>query len=326
MAVGPTNGQISLTNQNNYTLYIPYTEEFINRRAELRRNHDELMSRINSEQSVIIPTTEDLNLINQKTQSLIKLKPSKSLVENSRNHSFLGELDNRLVFSVDCSHLKDSELSKIRQTYDFIDLRAVGSNLNAIDASLAVYTRGLQYWHRTHIFCARCATPTRITEGGHSRTCTSPKCEHITYPRIAPAAIVLIEHFPTDGSAPKCLLGKGNRSWGNVRSTLAGFTEVGESLEETVKREMEEEAGIKVYNIRYMGSQPWPFPSSLMVGFFAESNETELVLEEEEISEADWYTVEDLERQVASGELVLSRQDSIARYLIESWIEKIKAL
>ena len=133
--------------------------------------------------------------------------------------------------------------------------------------------------------------------------------------------IVLVEHHPQDGSPTRCLLGKGQRAWGNIRSTLAGFVEVGESLEETVRREMKEEAGIEVDNIRYIASQPWPFPSSLMVGFFAEARNPELTIDTDEILEARWYTLEEMDEMVKSGDLVLSREDSIARFLIKKWMK-----
>ncbi len=280
------------------TKHIPYTLEFIDRKADLRRSHDELMLKISSDQSVIIPTSSDLNLIDQNSgiPKLVQIAPSDILIEKGKNHVFLGKWSDKYIFNSDYSHLGPTELNEIKGEFEFIDLRAIGSQLSSTEASLAVYARGLQYWHKTHRFCSRCATETIITEGGHSRTCTNADCNHITYPRISPAVIVLVEHYPTDGSIPKCLLGKGNRSWENIRSTLAGFVEVGESLEETVKREMEEEAGIRVHNIRYMGSQPWPFPSSLMVGFFAETDDMQLRLDSEEILEAGWYTIEEIKK------------------------------
>ena len=307
---------------------IPYTVEPIDRRAELRKDHNVVNDILFSEKSLIIPLLNDQNLTNTNhgQLELCKLQLSSDLINNGKDPVFLGEQKGTFLFSIEYSDSNLNIMNHFAQSGHFKDLRTIGSSLSPIDASLAVYSRGMQYWHRTHQFCSRCGRPTHSTEGGHSRTCTNNSCSHVTYPRISPAAIVLVEHYPADGSAPMCLLGKGNRSWGNIRSTLAGFTEVGESLEETVKREMFEEAGIRVNNIRYKGSQPWPFPSSLMVGFFAETDETHLVLEEDEILAADWYTIDRIEKELASGELVLSREDSIARFLIESWINEVSCL
>ena len=303
---------------------IHYGETFIDRCAELRRDHNHLMDQIHSEYARIIPVHQDQSLIqsNAKGVALEFLETSEEIVKNGVHHVFLGKSNDQLIYTLDLSDIETGLLTKQFPAAEFSDLRQVGALLNPLEASIANYSRGILYWHKTHQFCHRCGCRTVSTEGGHSRTCTDRHCAHITYPRISPAVIVLVEHRPKGGSPPKCLLGKGHRSWGNIRSTLAGFVEVGETLEEAVRREMKEEAGIEVHNIRYMGSQPWPFPSSLMVGFYAETDETELHLDNEEILEADWYTVEEMKKQVASGELVLSREDSIARYLIEDWISR----
>lgn len=304
--------------KSRYPLF--YGSEFIERYAELRADHSSLMGGIHDQDALVIPVWRDLNLIqgnDDKTQ-LVSVNGQRWMIEQSIQNVFLGRYQERHVYTVDISHLESTEF-KIEQG-EFADLRKIGASLEATDASLAVYSRGIQYWHRTHGYCSRCGSITESTEGGHARICTS--CEHTTYPRISPAVIVLVEHLPTNGAAPKCLLGKGQRSWGNIRSTLAGFVEVGETLEEAVKREMKEEAGIDVFNIRYMASQPWPFPSSLMVGFYAESSTLDIAIDGEEILEADWYTVKEMEDLVQQNKLTLSREDSIARYLIMNWIEK----
>ena len=233
------------------------------------------------------------------------------------NPVFLGTANQHNIYCVDVSNGSlDDELV---EDAEFVDLRQLGTQLSPDESSIALTARGIQYWHRTHPFCARCGHKTVSTEGGHSRTCGNSTCKHVTYPRISPAVIVLIEHRSPDGTR-RCLLGKGHRSWGNIRSTLAGFVEVGESLEEAVRREMKEEAGLDVYNIKYMGSQPWPFPSSLMVGFFAQADSLELRIDTEEILEATWYSKDEIITQSARNEITLSREDSIARYLIETWI------
>jgi NAD+ diphosphatase len=191
-------------------------------------------------------------------------------------------------------------------------LRQLGSLLDDRDAGLLVHAVALDQWHRAHRFCARCGAPTDAAPAGHLRRCPACGAEH--FPRTDPAVIVLI----TD-PADRLLLGRQDR-WPPRRfSIFAGFVEPGESLEQAVVREVAEEVGLAVTDIRYMSSQPWPFPSSLMLGYTARSGSADATVDGVEISEARWYTRAELAAAVDSGDLLLPPAVSIARRLIESW-------
>lgn len=168
-------------------------------------------------------------------------------------------------------------------------------------------------WDRTHQFCTRCATPNEIMD--HERAKKCPSCGLTTYPRISPAIIVRVDRL-IDG-VPHVLLARNGRWQRNFYSVLAGFVEPGETLEDCVHREVFEEVGIRLKNVRYFGSQPWPFPNSLMVGFTAEYASGDIVLEEEEIADANWFTAESLPNLPSSM--------SIARRLVDAFIEEVKS-
>ncbi|MCA9898329.1 MAG: NAD(+) diphosphatase [Ardenticatenaceae bacterium] len=167
-------------------------------------------------------------------------------------------------------------------------------------------------WDRTHLFCSRCATLNQIL--AHERAKKCPNCGLITYPRISPAIIVRVDRM-IDG-VPHVLLARNGRWQRNFYSVLAGFVEPGETLEDCVHREVFEEVGIRLKKVRYFGSQPWPFPNSLMLGFTAEYAGGDIVLEEEEIADAQWFTADTLPN--------LPSKMSIARRLVDAFMEKVE--
>jgi NAD+ diphosphatase len=192
-------------------------------------------------------------------------------------------------------------------------LREVGTLLSDRDAGLLTHAVALEYWHRSHKFCSRCGQPTQVAAAGHLRQCAQCGTEH--YPRTDAAVIMAV----VDGD-DRLLLGR-QSAWASDRfSILAGFVEPGESLEQAVAREVAEEAGLTVTEVGYLGSQPWPFPCSLMLGFTALVNDPENVRADgTELQEVRWFTRAQLAAAVASGEVVPSGRISIARALIEHW-------
>ena len=191
-------------------------------------------------------------------------------------------------------------------------LRELGAVLDDRDTGLLTTAVALGGWHASHPRCARCGHPTDVAQAGWQRHC--PECGADHYPRTDPAVIMAVES--ADG---RLLLGR-QATWPEKRfSTLAGFVEPGESLEAAVRREVAEEAAVAVGQVTYRGSQPWPFPSSLMLGFRAVATSTDIRVDGDELAEARWWTPAELVADLEAGEVLLPPRVSIARRLIEDW-------
>lgn len=200
------------------------------------------------------------------------------------------------------------EETEVPALAQWIHLRQLFGSVEEQDWALAGRAAQIVNWDRDHRYCGRCATPTDAHAADRARVC--PKCGLMAYPRLTPAIITLVER--DDG---KALLAWGAQFPGRFYSALAGFVEPGESLEQCVVREVKEEVGIEVTDIRYFGSQPWPFPHSLMIGFQARYAGGELVPQESEIVDAGWYSPDDLPPVPRGGM-------SIAGWLIEDWLKR----
>jgi NAD+ diphosphatase len=193
----------------------------------------------------------------------------------------------------------------------FEELRGVAALMTAEQAGLLSYARAMITWRRSHRYCGRCGTPTVAAKAGHVLVCTNPACRHEQFPRTDPAIIVLVI------DEPRVLLGR-QAAWPAGRySTIAGFVEPGESLEDAVAREVLEETGVEVDRIDYHSSQPWPFPSSLMLGFTAHALTKDVHLRDHELEDARWFTRAD----IVKGEPLLPPPLSISFRLIEHWFD-----
>ena len=185
-------------------------------------------------------------------------------------------------------------------------------------ASILAYARAVVIWHGNHLYCGRCGSATLSAEAGHCRVCTNAACAHRTFPRTDPVVITLI----TDGE--RCLLGR-QASWApGIYSTIAGFVEPGETAEAAVRREAEEETGIEVGDVRYIASQPWPFPASLMFGFHADALTTAIRRNDDELEDCRWFTRADIlsftERAAPEPGFKLPNRYAIARQLLDRWL------
>lgn len=192
-------------------------------------------------------------------------------------------------------------------------IRRVGALLGDRDSGLLTHAVALEHWHRSNRYCPRCGTETRPAAAGHMRVCPEDESQH--FPRVDPAVIMLV----TD-AADRILLARGPQWPPDRRSILAGFVEPGESLEQAVAREVKEEVGIPVRDVRYLGSQPWPLPQSLMLGFTAKADgDVPLNPDPEEILDAAWYTRDELREAIEDGRIVAPGPLSIAAQLIMRW-------
>jgi len=258
-------------------------------------------------------------LVSRGTTHLIRREPQPQIAFVAADHKLLaGVAPSQLVllgwFHGDRCVLvdlaPDSNASVSGATFE--ELRSVVALLPEDQAQLLAYARALLVWRSRHRHCGVCGAPTAARSAGHVLACTRSGCGAEFFPRIDPAIIVLV----TD--ARRALLGR-QRSWAAGRySALAGFVEVGESLEDAVAREVQEETGVRVTWVRYFASQPWPFPASLMLGFHAHAREAPVQLDGE-LEDARWFELEQLR---GADEALLPPPHTIARRLIEAWVRE----
>ncbi|MEM7440837.1 MAG: NAD(+) diphosphatase [Pseudomonadota bacterium] len=299
----------------------------LNRAAELRGKTDDLL-----EQADCLAIWHGKVLFDFEKKALIRLPHCHPLIaESAIPPAFIGlEDDGKPVFAFDVSAWVDpsADAAAMGQFFDpsqnrypgftesqvFVELRGIMAKLSARDAELAASARGLFAWHQNHGFCAKCGAPTQVGKSGWQRDCAACGASH--FPRTDPVVIVLVLH------GNSVLLGRSPGWPEGMYSLLAGFMEPGESMEAAARREVFEESGVRLSDVGYLSSQPWPFPSSLMIGCIATAETTEINLDPEEIEDARWFTREEVAASMRgeNPELYPARPGSIAHFLIRNWL------
>jgi NAD+ diphosphatase len=285
----------------NKPLKLPLAVAEIDRSAHLRSDEAYLQS---SWPNALVLQFNSEKFASQSNQ-LTFVKGASLGEYDSQIDYFLGVKDGENFF---LRHLNDETL-----TSEFKSLRAIGSFLSPRDIGLAVHAQGLANWHSKHPRCSLCGGPTVVVLAGAVRRCPTDQSEH--YPRTDSAIIVLIKN-----DKDQILLGR-QKVWPKYRfSTFAGFVEPGESFEHCVIREVREEAGVELTKINYLGSQPWPFPASLMIAFEAITNTPQLARPDgDEIEEIRWFSREEMKSAILDKSLILPFEISVARQMINAW-------
>ena len=310
-------------------------------RAALRRRDAEwLRDAAAHPESVFVPVWRSQNLVveiegGEPRAAILTVTSAAGLYGDIEERLIAGELvllglvGDRAHFALDVSGL-EAPLEMLRSPaleaagieaapsgidVRFADLRQLAGRLDRHEGALLALARAMVFWHSRHRFCGVCGAPTRSEEAGYMRRCADPACKAMHFPRTDPAVIMLV----TDGD--RALLGRNkNFPLRGMYSTLAGFVEPGEALEDAVAREVMEETGIRVGGVHYHSSQPWPFPANIMLGFYAEAVTTNISLEDGELADARWFERDWLLSHTDDDEFRLPRLDSIARRLVEDWL------
>jgi NAD+ diphosphatase len=306
---------------------LAYTGTALDRAATGRKHDAFVASAFAADGARLLPMRGDLNFVvdDAATPAAHALRLTAALRATLRAAGaepvLLGLRDGDAYFTTDLAALDDDALAQALGAGTFRAVRDVRAQVGDDTAALMAYARAMLHWHRTHGFCSVCGAATRPGEGGHLRRCANG---HAHYPRISPAVIMLVTTPPDE--PPQCVLGRHGGLPPGMYSTLAGFVEPGESLEETVAREVAEEVGLRVDRIAYRASQPWPFPASLMVGFHAQAAAQPLRVDPDELDDARWFSLDEVR---AFGEvdqpgalLRLPRRDSVARFLVDLWLAR----
>lgn len=288
-----------------------FSGPYIDRRAEAREDPGWL------DAALADPAT--LYLLAKGTTQLVRTKPEPRIEFLTREHPVIREVQARQFVLLGwfrgarcvLIELEPEHSVSVPRGATFEELRPLSPLLRGDEAGLLAYARALSIWHSRQRFCGVCGTPTVPERAGHVLRCTNEVCRHEFFPRLDPAIIVLV----TDGE--RALLGR-QASWPPGRySTIAGFVEPGESLEDAVAREVMEETAVPVTGARYHSSQPWPFPSSLMIGFEATAEPGSLVQVSHELEAAAWFTRE----QIESGTTLVPPSHAISYRLISAWLK-----
>lgn len=294
-----------------------FAEFALDRASRRRQDESWVRERSRDPMTRFVPIWDSKVLVTDGSKPrpiLLRPEDSQRTLQQAESTVLLGESEGRTYFAVG---LRDPDRlpPRLAESGEFRPLRAVAALLEGQEASLLAYAKAMIYWHQRHHFCGDCGSATTSTHGGHLRVCTNAECGRHHFPRTDPAIIVRVTH------GDQCLLGRQPTWPEELYSIIAGFVEPGENLEAAVAREVCEETGVLVTKIRYHSSQPWPFPSSLMLGFAAEATSTTIRLHDGELEDAQWLSREGIVRRLRQGTLRLPSEISISHHLIENWFD-----
>jgi len=286
---------------------------FVNKASHLREINIFKHKNYKSEKIKLIVTWNNKFPIKDPSKKLyspiwLSGKKAEKIILKSNSSIFIGLFKNNFYFSV-------SNKDPLFPDNSYFDLRYLNPLLKNEDLSLLTSSQGLNYWHNKNKYCGLCGTKTMMIDYGHARLCKNQSCNFKNFPRLDPAVIMLITYKNS------CLLARQNIWPKGMHSTLAGFVEHGETIEQAVERETYEETGVSIKNIQYKYSQPWPFPSSLMLGFHAEAKNKKLLINYSELETANWFSKKFLLKSPENESFKLPGKISIARKLITDWLK-----
>ena len=298
---------------------IPLASHPVDRAAHHRTDEAWLETAMAGEDVLVFLMQKGQPLVAANGQNLVWLGPEVARLSPQEERLFLGkDKAGAPIFAINLGPSFKLEGSLLQGTGDFTDMRAAAGGLSPMEANLASTARSILEWHRSHRFCSKCGAESAVAEAGWKRVCPSCGAEH--FPRTDPVAIMLAV------KDDKCLLGR-QAGWpAGFWSALAGFVEPGETVEQAATRELFEEAGIKAdpAKAEYLFCQPWPFPSSLMVGIIVEAETTEVSVEQDELEDAIWITREEA-RQVLAGthpNIYAPPAMAVAHHILKTWAER----
>lgn len=289
----------------------------LDRMPHIRTQEIDLKELTSSDQARFIPVQGDKNLLKQENAVdplFLKKKDIQNIEFTHENCFLLGSKEGLVYYAVS---LESDDFSlTLPEGASFTGMRKSRLDVKNWKGSLLAFANALISWQNSHKFCGKCGSPTKGAELGQARYCTNDLCGTPHYPRTDPAIIVAV----TKGN--KCLMARKEGWPEGMYSIVAGYVDHGESLEDTVVREVFEETGIHVNKVTYHSSQPWPFPYTLMLGYFAEAQNEDIHIDENELEEARWFTREDIVKGLQSGEHKLPTIFSISRKLITEWFNR----
>jgi NAD+ diphosphatase len=302
---------------------IPFTGNPLNRASEQRTDANWIEAKRRDPSSLILPMWRLepflLGPANSKPPfqlGALRAEAADGLADPQAPCVFLGMDGDVAVFALDVSHLdKPANVPAFADLGHFREARTAAQMVSMRDAAILGQAKALIDWHQRHGFCPRCGTPTKLMDAGYRRLCGKCNAEH--FPRVDPVVIMLATFDET------CLVGRGKQFPRGMFSALAGFVEPGETIEEAVRRELMEEASVKVSEVVYHATQPWPFPSSLMIGCFAKAESREVKVDENELAEVRWIERAAARKALEGAEVEgvrLPPPIAIAYHLIKAWV------